>query len=56
MEAQKTEMTQAESLAKMMEADMEERRKALYRHKMPAENDLQSMLEAIISMSAGQAL
>ncbi len=47
MEAQKTEMTQAESLAKMMEADMEERRRALYRHKMPAENDLQSMLEAM---------
>ncbi|SHK34376.1 SEC-C motif-containing protein [Selenomonas ruminantium] len=47
MEAQKTEMTQAESLAQMMEADMEERKKALYRHKMPARNDLQSMLEAM---------
>lgn len=47
MEAQKTEMTQAESLAQMMEADMEERKKALYRHKMPAENNLQSMLEAM---------
>lgn len=47
MEAQKTEMTQAESLAQMMEADMEERKKALYRHKMPAKNDLQSMLEAM---------
>ena len=47
MEAQKTEMTQAESLAQMMEADMEERKKALYRHKMPAKNNLQSMLEAM---------
>lgn len=47
MEAQKTELTQAESLAKMMEADMEERKKALYRHKLPVDNSLQEMLNAM---------
>ena len=44
MEDQKNELTQAETLAQMMEADMEERKKALYRHKMPEKNTLQEML------------
>lgn len=47
MEEQKTEMTQAESFAQLMAADMEERKKALYRHKLPAENTLKNMLDAM---------
>ena len=47
MEDQKKELTQAETLAQMMEADMEERKKALYRHKMPEKNTLKDMLNAM---------
>ena len=47
MEEQNTQMTQAETLAQMMAADMEERKKALYRHKMPAQNTLKDMLTAM---------
>ena len=47
MEDQKNELTQAETLAQMMEADMEERKKALYRHKLPEKNTLQEMLNAM---------
>ena len=47
MEDQKKELTQAETLAQMMEADMEERKKALYRHKLPEKNTLKDMLNAM---------
>ena len=47
MEEQKTEMTQAESFAQLLAADMEERKKALYRHKLPAKNSLKDMLNAM---------
>ena len=48
MEDQKNELTQAETLAQMMEADMEERnKKALYRHKLPEKNTLNEMLNAM---------
>ncbi len=44
MEAKKT---QAEELAEMMEKEMAERKKALYRHKLPAKNTLPEMLTAM---------
>ena len=53
MEEQNTQMTQAETLAQMMAADMEERKKALYRHKMPAQN-LQAVAGKRIPGGRGQ--
>ena len=47
MQEQNTQMNQAETLAQMMAADMEERKKSLYRHKMPAKNTLKEMLTAM---------
>ena len=48
MEDKKTQMEQDnETLEQMMKADMEERRKALYRHKLPEDRNLLSMLDAM---------
>ena len=47
MEEKQTDMTPAQSLAQMMEEDMAERRKVLYRHKLPKKHGLLDMLDAM---------
>ena len=47
MEEKQTDMTPAASLAQMMEEDMVERKKALYRHKLPKKQGLMDMLDAM---------